>query len=41
MKKHLEDLNFNLTYEESPGDHRWMYWDTQIQRVLEWLAIQK
>jgi putative tributyrin esterase len=39
MKKHLEDLKFDLTYEESPGDHRWMYWDTQIQRVLEWLAI--
>lgn len=41
MKEHLESLNFDLTYEESPGDHTWQYWDDQIQRVLKWLPIQK
>ncbi|PKM90647.1 MAG: hypothetical protein CVU85_00385 [Firmicutes bacterium HGW-Firmicutes-10] len=41
MKNHLEALQFDLTYEESPGDHQWKYWDAQIQRVLEWLPIQK
>ena len=30
-----------LTYEESDGDHDWRYWDTQIQRVLEWLPLKK
>jgi putative tributyrin esterase len=41
MKQHLEDLNIDFTYEESPGDHTWKYWDAQIQRVLDWLPIQK
>lgn len=29
----------NLTYEEGPGDHRWLYWDQMIQRVLDWLPV--
>jgi putative tributyrin esterase len=41
MKNHLEALNVDFTYEESPGDHQWKYWDAQIQRVLEWLPIKK
>jgi putative tributyrin esterase len=41
MKNHLEELQFDLTYEESPGDHQWKYWDAQIQRVLDWLPIQE
>lgn len=41
MKAHLESLDYDLTYEESPGDHQWKYWDAQIQRVLEWLPIKK
>jgi putative tributyrin esterase len=40
MKNHLEALNVDFTYEESPGDHQWKYWDAQIQRVLEWLSIK-
>ena len=31
----------NLTYEKAPGDHDWAYWDTHIQRVLEWLPLEK
>lgn len=34
-------VGLNLTYEESPGDHDWAYWDTHIQRVLEWLPLEK
>ncbi len=30
-----------LTYEESAGDHDWAFWDTHIQRVLDWLPIEK
>lgn len=40
MKNHLLDLGFDLTYEESPGDHQWQYWDEKIQTVLKWLPIQ-
>lgn len=31
----------DLTYEEGPGDHTWEYWDTHIQRVLNWLPLRK
>lgn len=30
-----------LTYEESAGTHEWGFWDLHIQRVLEWLPIEK
>ncbi len=37
LRKHLESLDFDYTYEESAGAHCWEYWDAQIQRVLEWM----
>jgi putative tributyrin esterase len=37
MKNHLTNLGFDLTYEESPGDHQWKYWDEKIQTVLKWV----
>ncbi len=41
MRDHLRALNYDLTYEESPGDHQWKYWDQKIQTVLDWLPIRK
>lgn len=41
MRDHLRTLGYDLTYEESPGDHQWKYWDAKIQTVLGWLPIQK
>ena len=41
MKNHLSNLSFDLTYEESPGDHQWKYWDQMIKEVLAWLPISK
>lgn len=38
MRAHLESLGYDLTYEESPGDHQWKYWDEKIQTVLQWLG---
>ena len=35
----LEALGVDLTYEEHPGIHDWDYWDTHIQRVLNWLPL--
>jgi putative tributyrin esterase len=39
MKNHLDKLGFDLTFEESPGDHQWKYWDEKIQTVLNWLPL--
>ena len=41
MRDHLTKLGYDLTNEESPGDHQWKYWDALIQRVLEWLPLKK
>lgn len=30
----------HITYEEGPGAHSWDFWDTWIQRVLEWLPLR-
>ncbi len=30
-----------LTYEECAAEHNWDFWDKYIQRVLEWLPIEK
>jgi putative tributyrin esterase len=41
MKNHLNELGYDLTYEESPGDHQWKYWDEKIQTVLNWIVSMK
>lgn len=37
LMKQIKNLDFDYTYEESTGNHGWVYWDKQIQRVLEWM----
>ena len=34
--EHVRKLGYDLTCEESPGDHQWKYWDAKIQDVLRW-----
>ncbi|NRA36842.1 MAG: esterase family protein [Planctomycetes bacterium] len=36
----MQDLDYDYTYEEGPGSHEWGYWDTNIQRILEWMDVQ-
>ena len=36
-KKKLEDLGADLTYAEHPGIHDWIFWDTYIRDVLDWM----
>ncbi|MEA4998327.1 MAG: alpha/beta hydrolase family protein [Candidatus Limiplasma sp.] len=36
----LEALAVDLTYEEHPGIHDWPYWDTHIQRALNWMDLK-
>ena len=38
-RQKLEALGVALTCEEHPGIHDWDYWDTHIQRVLNWLPL--
>jgi len=39
---HAKKIGLPLAYEEHPGaSHEWGYWDQQIQRVIEWLPINK
>lgn len=41
MRDHLRVLGYDLEYHESPGDHQWQYWDTQIQAVIAWLTADR
>lgn len=33
----IQKLPFDYTYEESPGEHTWAFWDKMIQNVLAWM----
>ncbi len=33
---HIKKLGYDLTCEQSTGDHQWKYWDEKIQDVLRW-----
>ncbi len=37
----LKANGVDVTYEEGSGMHDWDFWDTTIQRVLDWLPIEK
>ena len=41
LKAHLETLDFDYTYEEAPGGHKWSYWDEHIQRAMAWMFEEK
>ena len=41
MRNHLRKLGYNVIYEESHGDHQWLYWDRKIQTILDWLTDEK
>ena len=37
----VRGLGFDLTWEESHGDHLWECWDEMVQRVLAWLPLKE
>jgi S-formylglutathione hydrolase FrmB len=39
-KKRLTELGVDAHFEEHPGIHDWDYWDTHIQKVLDWLPLR-
>ncbi len=40
LKKHFEDLGYDLRYRDSAGNHNWAFWDEYIQYVIDWLLEQ-
>ncbi len=40
FKQYADQIGLNVEYSEGPGDHQWMYWDLEIQKVLEWLPLR-
>ena len=41
LRDHMRKLGLRLTYQESPGNHQWKYWDRKIQTVIKMLPIGK
>lgn len=41
LKRKLEELGVDFTFEEHPGSHNWDYWDRHITRMLDWLLMEK
>lgn len=37
MAAKLGEKDWEVTFEEGPGEHNWIFWDQWIQRVLEWM----
>ena len=32
-------LGVDLTYEEGPGSHTWLFWDTYVQKAMAWMGL--
>lgn len=41
IRDKMRALGADLTWEQSPGDHTWEYWDGMIRHVLDWLPTEK
>ena len=41
FKAYANKLGVELTTESGPGIYDWKFWDTWIQRVLEWLPLKE
>ncbi|MCF0106038.1 MAG: acetylesterase [Holdemanella sp.] len=37
---YLKENGYDVTFEYGPGNHDWVFWDTYIQKVLEWLPLE-
>lgn len=39
-RKFLQDRNVSFTYEEGTGGHEWDFWDTYLNKFLNWLPLE-
>lgn len=37
----LNENGVDFTYVEGPGKHDWVFWDTYIKKVLDWLPLNR
>jgi S-formylglutathione hydrolase FrmB len=35
----LKERHADVTYSEWPGTHEWNFWNTYIQKILDWLPL--
>lgn len=40
LRDHMKELGFDLTWVEGPGAHTWDFWNTYIEKVLDWLPLK-
>lgn len=38
---YLKDINYPITATFDQGEHNWLYWDTHIEKALEWYSNLK
>ena len=36
----LQELGYDVTWQEGPGGHDWQFWDTYILKAMEWLPLE-
>ena len=39
FRDRFKELGLDFTYDEDPGVHNWVYWDSVIEKVLDWLPL--
>ncbi len=37
LRDRLEELGYDVTYDEQPGSHDWDFWDMEIYKALNWI----
>ena len=35
----MMDAGFDVTWDEEPRGHDWYFWDSQIEKVIDWLPL--
>lgn len=41
FKNYLEGLGIEITFEVGPGAHEWDFWNRYINKVINWLPLEK
>ena len=39
VRDDLRSKGFDVTWEDGPGAHEWNFWDTYIEKILNWLPL--
>jgi len=41
FKDKMIEFGFDVTWVQDEGDHNWLFWDTYIEKFLEWLPLDE